>query len=176
MGPRRPFLVLFCGIPGSGKTTVAAGVALELQRCVHVQTDQVRAMVARPEYDGVESRFVYGAAVAVGGAALRSGYDVILDATFGRREYRSEALDGLEPLSSRVMVVHVFCDLGTALARNASRRDPVPEETLTRIQRSFEPPGGAFEIDTSRLTPDEAVALVVGELRRLEEGSGSAES
>ena len=175
MRPAQPLLVLFCGIPGSGKTTIAAALARELPRCVHVQADQVRAMVARPQYDGGESRFVYGAAAALAGEALRSGYDVVLDATFGRRGYRSEALAELEPLSSLVLVVYVSCDLATALARNASRRDPVPEETLARIHRTFEPPAGAVEVDTTRMTAEEATALVVGEVRRLAEGGGPAE-
>jgi len=39
-----------CGIPGSGKTTIGRAVGVRLERCVHVETDAIRAMLGRAEY------------------------------------------------------------------------------------------------------------------------------
>jgi len=49
-------LILLCGIPGSGKTTVGRALGARLERCVHVQTDAIRGMVGKAEYARHERR------------------------------------------------------------------------------------------------------------------------
>jgi len=159
-------LILFCGIPGSGKTTVASALASALTRSVHIQTDGVRAMIAHPGYTGAESRFVYETAVSVGRLALRAGYDTILDGTFPREGFRREAIAGLRRFFRARLVVHVICDPPLALERNAGRKDAIPEESLLRIHRQFQPPSDALVIDTSMLDPGRAVELILARLEQ----------
>jgi predicted kinase len=155
-------LVIFCGIPGSGKTTIAGLVAAALEEVVHVQTDTIRLMIPEPAYTRRESWFVYSSLYAVGREALRRGYDAILDGTFLREENRSEAAGRLAGLYSSLLYVSVICDPATALRRNAGRGGPavVPEETLVRLASTFEPPRRGVHID-SRVTPPEAAAELV---------------
>src|SRR5271170_875293 len=105
-------LVLFCGIPGSGKTTIATAIASQLPHSVFIQTDKVRAMIAKPTYAYAESKFVYGALAAMALEALRSGYDALIEGTFPREEYRGEALAALSPMAEESLVVYVTCEPG----------------------------------------------------------------
>jgi predicted kinase len=162
----QPRLLLFCGIPGSGKTTIATIVAQRLSRAVLVQTDSVRAMIAHPKYAGGESRFVYGAALSIAGEALRSRYDAILDGTFPKEEFRREALSSLSRLSAWQLVVHVTCDPELALQRNAARKEVVPEETIVRIYQHFEVPRNAVTLDTGRLGPADAAMQLLSILEQ----------
>ena len=157
-------LVVFCGIPGSGKTTIASALAVKLSRSAHIETDRVRDMVLPQKYSAAESRFVYSAVIAMGRSALISGYDAILDGTFLREDFRKEALDRLEHLSAAHLVVHVVCDPELAMRRNAGRKNAVPKERLMRIYRNFEVPKDAVTIDTSKVSPEEAAEILLARL------------
>ena len=159
-------LVLFCGIPGSGKTTIAASLAMRVPRSAHIQTDNVRAMLRPQQYSARESRFVYSTVIAMGRQALIAGYDAILDGTFPREDFRKEALDRLAHLSSAHLVVHAVCDLDLALKRNSEREGVVPKERLIRISRRFEVPQDAVVIDTGMVRPEAATETVLAKLKQ----------
>jgi len=156
-------LIIFCGIPGSGKTSVARIVAKKDPATVHIQTDVIRAMITKPAFSADESDFVYFACIEVAKEALDRGYTVILDATFGSARRRAATLAPLADHYSRVDFVHVFCDLETALRRNAGRGSEavVPEQTVRDMLSTFEAPSPAFAVETSRITPEAAARLVI---------------
>ena len=117
---------IFCGIPGSGKTTVGALVARHLVPAVHLQTDAIRTAIPSPNYSSRESRFVYRALLAAGREALLAGYDTILDGTFPREGFRREALVRLRSNYEYARVIVLWCDPTIAYARNLERANPVP--------------------------------------------------
>jgi predicted kinase len=154
-------LILLSGIPGSGKTTIALAIGARLARCVHIETDVVRGMIAKPEYASVESRFVYRAATSVAEQALRHGYDVVLVATFPREEFRREAISKLGDLSAGWLIVWVWCDPLLAYERNSQRNRRVPRESFMRMWRGFEPPGDALVVDSRGTSPEEAARKIL---------------
>lgn len=166
--PTNGRLILLCGIPGSGKSTIGRELGMRLRRCVHVQTDAIRAMLAEPEYSSRESRFVYEAAASVAEDALRNRYDVILDATFPREEFRREAISRLHAFSQAWLLVWVSCDPMLAYQRNSERAQKVPLESFMRLWRSFQPPRAALRIDSQVTAPARAADKILVELAELE--------
>lgn len=154
-------LIILCGIPGSGKTTIGRALGARLGKCVHIETDAIRAMLGKVEHSEGESKFVYDAATAVAEEALRHKYDAVMIATFSREEFRREALSRLSKLFERWLVVWVWCDPSLAYQRNSERNENVTLETFMRRWRGFEPPRGALVIDSRAMAPDQAAARIL---------------
>ena len=159
-------LIMLCGIAGSGKTSIALAIGARLERCVHIETDVVRGMVAKPPYASGESRFVYRAAIAVAEQALRNRFDVVLVATFAKEEIRREAILKLGELCESRLAVWVWCDPVVAFQRNSQRNPRVSRESFMRLASTFEPPRDALVIDSRATSPEDAakkILTIVGE-------------
>ena len=121
-------------------------------------------MISSPAYTWAEAKFVYESAFLVGRQALQSGYDAILDGTFLREDYRSEAVGKLSRHCSYSQVVCVLCDPELARKRNSQREVAVPEASFDRLSASFERPRSAIFVRSDRGAPEEAADYI---LRRL---------
>ena len=157
-------LVIFCGIPGSGKTTIARLVAKSLRDCFHIQTDILRSMISRPGYTKEESELVYRDCILIAREALKAGYDAILDGTFLKDEYRDEAVGKLSRYFSSYLVVYVACDPKTAYRRNLSRRDRVPKKSFLRLYEMMQEPSSALRIDSATTRPGGAASAILLQL------------
>jgi predicted kinase len=158
---RRGRLILLCGIPGSGKTSIALAMGARLGKCVHIETDVVRGMIAKPLYASGESRLVYRAAVAVAEQALRQKYDVVLVATFARDDFRREAVSKLANLCEAWLMVWVWCDPLLAYERNHEKNPKVLRENFMKLWRTFDPPRDALVIDSRGTSPEEAARKIL---------------
>ncbi len=77
----QPVLVMLCGLPGTGKSTLARGLADRLPAVI-VESDRVRQILfASPTYTAEESRRVHKVCHILIGWYLRHYYHVVYDAT-----------------------------------------------------------------------------------------------
>lgn len=146
----RVVIVLVCGPPAVGKTTVATRVRERLEAGGHP---------FRPLHSDDYSRRTYehlSAAVAGDPDA-----DWIVDGTFYRTEWRERFRE-----LGEVRIVHLTASLETCLARNRDREDPIDEQGVHVIYREFDPVEADLTIDTDGSTVENAVDRVVAAIER----------
>jgi hypothetical protein len=135
-------LVVVCGVPGVGKSTVANQVTDRLDATL-LRTDVVRRdVVDDPEYTDAERRRVYGELFARAFDRLVAGETVVLDATFQNRVYRRHARRVAEAAGVPFRLVEVVCDDAVADRRIETRTDgPSDADLAVRyvITAAFEP-------------------------------------
>lgn len=157
MGPSRTdardrrVILVVCGPPGVGKTTVATRLRDRLETRgetvrVHHSDD-----VSRRTYERLYDRAVDDPDDAI----------TIVDGTFYRAAWQ-ERFRGLED----VRFVHLTANLETCLERNRARPDPIDEQGVHVVYREFDEPDDALEIDTDERDVEEGVDEVVAALER----------
>ncbi len=110
------------GLPGSGKTTLARGVAAALRArgivIKRLEIDEVRQVLTpEPTYSAAEREIVYRALVYMTKLLTEAGVPVIIDATGHRKAWR-ELARKLIPLFAEV---RLRCPLAVCVEREKTR-------------------------------------------------------
>ncbi len=179
MEPLRPLLVLMHGVSGSGKSYVAAELVTVL-RAVRVRSDVERKRLfgLRPleassdaikteMYGSKGSAMVLQRVLQVAEIALVAKWNVIVDATTLKRDWRNACRELCERVGARFVLVHCRADVSVLRERVRARREgegdasEAGEEVLEK-QLAGEEPLGEDEphmaLDTSHHVTPEQVA------------------
>jgi uncharacterized protein len=141
----RPTLWVFCGLPASGKSTLAR----ELSRVFGLALFQSDALRKEAFGKGVQegtlggfeegiyrpeiTSLVYGRLLALAQQELKHGRSVILDATYGQRKWRLDALQLADDIDADVIVVECRCAEQT-LRRRLTARERQPGLSDARLR------------------------------------------
>lgn len=135
-------LIVYCGLPGVGKSTASAYTAdrLEAER---IRTDAVRKeLVADPVYTAEETARTYDAVFERTRETLSSHRPVVLDGTFGSRSRRDRAASVGSSFATSTTFVSVHCDPETVKTRIENRTDDVSDAAFEEYllhREQFEP-------------------------------------
>jgi len=133
-------LVVVCGLPGVGKTTVAKRVA------GHVDGDILRTDVIRkelfddPEYSEAETRAVYAELIRRARDRIIEGSSVVLDATFADSGFREDVREVGEAVADEFDLIEVECD-EAVVERRIERREGISDadfETHLHFKELFD--------------------------------------
>jgi len=116
-------LVVVCGLPGVGKTTVAEEVTDRVNGKLF-RTDVVRkSIIDDPDYTDEETRMIYGEMLKRAEETLNAGRNVVLDGTFHQTTFRERARSLAESMDVEFKVVKVECSTDVVRRRIRNRTD-----------------------------------------------------
>ncbi|ELZ49221.1 kinase [Halorubrum coriense DSM 10284] len=119
-------LVVVCGLPGVGKTTVAERIAAHVDGRVR-RTDVIRKeLFDDPEYTDDETEAVYAELLARAREDVADGEAVVLDATFADARFRTDAREAAAAAAAEFDLVEVACD-EAVVERRIERRDGISD-------------------------------------------------
>ncbi len=167
------FAIWLTGLPASGKTTLAVGLAEALkEHGVRVQvldSDQLRQVLTpEPSYSRQERDRFYRTMAYIGQLLTQNGVNVIFAATANRRRHRDRARQAIE----RFVEVYVRCSLETCMARDQKgiyqKALTGEASTVPGLQVPYEPPESPeLTVDTEGQSPEEGVGQMVARLEEL---------
>jgi predicted kinase len=135
-------LVVVCGPPGVGKTTVASEAAEQVDGTV-LRTDVVRKdLFPEPSYDEAETDAVYDELLARSRERLADGESVVLDGTFRTERQRERAATLATECGGAFELFRVACEESIVRRRIEDREDDASDADFDihqMIREEFEP-------------------------------------
>lgn len=146
-------LIIVCGLPGTGKTTLAAALAEKLG-AGHISSDVTRKrMFSRPTYSEDEKEAVYKRMAEEAANALSEGRDAIADATFYRASERARFRRIAESAGTKAFVIVCYLPEAEVKRRLVGRRGGPSDADFgvyLKVRETFEPVAGShLEADMS---------------------------
>jgi predicted kinase len=116
-------IVIVCGLPGTGKTTIANDLA-PIINAVVLSTDKIRKeLISKPTYTRQENKLVYNVLLLVAKYLHNEGINCILDATFNTERSRREVREKLKLSSDQISIVECVCPENIIISRLKNRKN-----------------------------------------------------
>lgn len=149
------FLIVLCGLPASGKTTVAELLNRRMDGVQIVSSDYLRSK-------GGSSRIWSRMAHEVR-AGLSAGRTVIVDATNYSSAHRERYVSISREMALPHLVAYLRAGMPTLVERNRERKERIPTGAIGHLARLFEAPGGddTIRIDTEQSQPEQAAVTII---------------
>ena len=166
------FALWITGMPASGKSSVARELVQQLKErkapVVILESDRMRTILTPNATYGEEERDrFYETLVLFGDLIVKSGVNVIFDATANRRAYRQRA----RALIPRFVEVYIQCPLDVCMGRDPKgiyrSAQKGEKTTVPGLQSPYEPPVNAEVLLDCRNPPEAGVALILDKLKQL---------
>jgi predicted kinase len=115
-------LILICGLPATGKSTVARKLAKALGAEV-LRTDIIRReLMAEPTYSEDEKAMIYSAVFLIADYLVKHDVNVIIDGTFYRESYRKIPKKIAGKRGKRFFLIETRCPEDIVLRRLEKRK------------------------------------------------------
>ncbi|MFW9889861.1 MAG: AAA family ATPase [Candidatus Thorarchaeota archaeon] len=144
------FLLALCGIPSSGKTTLARVIESLLMNDIKVEivsTDRWRDEKFYSDFKPEKERRVRREALERTRRLVQSGISVIHDDTNYYASMRHELYIIAKRIKIAFAVVHVSTPIEHAIQWNVKRENPVPDRVIEKISDRLDVPGSKYAWD-----------------------------
>jgi len=154
-------VIIFCGVPGSGKSTIARALAKKIKKLGSYKiliSDKVSGRV----YEKI-SEFLK--------ENLGKVDYILIDATFYKKKWRDMVYKLAKAGGQKALTVYLHCSLDTCISRNKMRKPHIPEKAIYIISHQMEKPRypdqvgrWVASINTDKIKPKEAVLQILRKL------------
>jgi len=163
-------IIVICGLPGVGKSTLAKNLASQINARV-LSSDEIRKdLFPNPTYSAFERKLVYDVMILAAKYLKDVKVNCILDATFNRENSRMEVKERLGLDDKQFHILECFCPEEIAISRLESRKDDYSDATIEvylRMKKIYEPVmGNHISVDTT-LPTKVNVKKITDEIRKL---------
>lgn len=135
-------VIIICGLPGVGKTTVAKKLASKMNAIV-LSTDKIRKeLLKKPIYSGKEKHLIYDVMILLATYLNSSGISCILDATFSQNKFRNEIKKKLGLTKNQVYFVECVCPEELIVSRIKDRKHDYSDADIRvykKMKKIYEP-------------------------------------
>jgi predicted kinase len=115
-------LILICGLPATGKSTVARKLSKALDGEV-LRTDIVRRrLIKKPTYSEEEKDLIYQTVFLIADFLIKHDVNVVIDGTFYKDSLRKKALEIAKKRGKRFFLIQTSCPEDIVLRRLENRK------------------------------------------------------
>ena len=136
-------LTIFCGIPGSGKSTFYKKYDYRdhwFDSTIRISLDDFRKLMTGKDFHPPFEPVVQAWAEQTGRYLLSQGHHVVVDATYVRRSLRQKWVKLAQEYRAGVECVWFNIPWHVCVERNDNRERKVPVDVLKRMSENFEEP------------------------------------
>lgn len=135
-------IVIVCGLPGVGKTTLSRELA-PIINAIILSTDKIRKeLIPRPTYRWQERRLVYDVLVLLAKYLHNAGVNCILDATFNTENSRKELKRKLALMPNQFSLIECTCSEDKIISRLKNRKNDYSDADIfiyRKMKKIYEP-------------------------------------
>jgi predicted kinase len=159
-------IVILCGLPGTGKTTLAKELA-PLIDAVVLSTDKIRKqLIIKPTYKRHERELIYDVMTLIAKYLHKAKKNCILDATFNKESSRQDVIKKLGLSPNQFFIVECMCPEDTIISRLESRRIDWSDADVSiykKMKKIYEPVKGTH-ITANTLQLPQMTAKIVSQI------------
>jgi len=135
-------IILICGYPGVGKTTLANELA-PLINAVVLSTDKIRKeLIVNPNYSDREIRLIYDILILFAKYLHNSEINCILDATINEQKSRDDIKKRLDLKDEQFKIIECICPEELIISRIQNRKRDYSDADISiykMIKNRYEP-------------------------------------
>ena len=162
-------IVVICGLPGVGKSTLAKDLA-PLLNAVILSSDKIRKeLFPNPIYSKREVKIIYDVMILLAKYLYGAGINCIIDATFNKEKSRTQLKNKLMLPEEELFMVECICPEDTIVSRLKTRKNDYSDADLRiykRMKKTYEPIlEDHLVIDTSQSSSKTNAMEVAGQIK-----------
>jgi predicted kinase len=162
-------IVVICGLPGVGKSTLAKDLA-PLLNAVILSSDKIRKeLFPNPIYSKCEVKIIYDVMILLAKYLYGAGINCIIDATFNKEKSRTQLKNKLMLPEEELFMVECICPEETIVSRLKTRKNDYSDADLRiykRMKKTYEPIlEDHLVIDTSQSSSKTNAMEIAGQIK-----------